>query len=81
MLKVQPNPSRDSRVLEMSVSWDDHQERSNSEVDSTRVQSTTEDRAEDVIQALWRNLEDHFWIPNIGTRSYTVEIALDTPRC
>ena len=34
----------------------------------------------EVTQALWRSQEDHVWIPDIGTRSCEVEVALETPK-
>ena len=69
------NPS----ILEMPVPWDNHQEQQHQ--CSGVNQNTTEDRAEEVTQALWRSPEDHVWIPDIETRSCEVEVALDTPRC
>ena len=42
---------------------------------------SVEDRAGEVTQALGRSPEDHVWIPDTGTRSYKVEVVLETPRC
>jgi hypothetical protein len=29
----------------------------------------------------WRSPEDHVWIPDIETRNYNMEVALETSRC
>jgi hypothetical protein len=53
----------------------------NNGVKSTRVKSSTEGKAIDVTKPFWRSPEDHDWIPDIGTRSCNIDVALEAPRC
>jgi hypothetical protein len=43
------------------------------------INLSSEGRAEEVTQALWRSPEDHVWIPGSGTKSCEVEAVLETP--
>ena len=52
---------------------------SSSGVESTKAYSATEGRTGEVAQALWSSPEDPVWIPDTGTRSCEVEVALETP--